>query len=235
MDNNEYDFEQIKREMALDDIGLNDIDFNSIDLDAAADENMDASAPIPKKQNRSGSEIFDWVQCIISAVLLVIMLFLFVGRVIGVDGNSMYPTLHDYDEIITTKLFYTPKNGDIIVFRTEYYGDNPLVKRVIATAGQTVDIDFEAGVVYVDGEALADEYTNTPTNLREDFTGPITVPEGFIFVMGDNRNDSTDSRSARVGLVDTRNILGKVYLVAIPGIDKNTHERVWRRIGSPYN
>ncbi len=97
----------------------------------------------------------------------------------------------------------------------------------------TIDIDFETGTVTVDGVVLEENYINTPTNDREDFNGPVTVPEGYVFVMGDNRDYSTDSRSSYVGLVDTRRILGKVYWVIIPGIDEDG-TRDWSRIGSVY-
>ena len=93
---------------------------------------------------------------------------------------------------------------------------DPIVKRVIATEGQTVDIDFEEGVVYVDGVALDEPYVNSTTNERENFTEPVTVPEGCVFVMGDNRNRSTDSRSAAIGCVDTRYIIGKAPSSGIP-------------------
>jgi signal peptidase I len=112
--------------------------------------------------------------------------------------------------------------------------DHSLVKRIIAVEGQTVDIDFDAGVVYVDGEALDEPYTYEPTFTREDFEGPVTVPEGCVFVMGDNRNGSTDSRDSRVGFAETRDIIGKVYIVIYPGQDMQG-VRSWSRIGSVYS
>jgi signal peptidase I len=145
----------------------------------------------------------------------------------------MMQTLQNGDKVIISNLFFTPKNGDIVFIKTREYGDTPLVKRVIATEGQTVDIDFREGIVYLDGQPLEEDYTNTPTNLQEDFKGPVTVPEGCIFVMGDNRNNSTDSRSAGVGLIDTRDVLGKVLLVLVPGLGYELH-RDFSRIGSVY-
>ena len=94
--------------------------------------------------------------------------------------------------------------------------EEPIVKRIIATEGQTVDIDFDDGVVYVDGKALDEPYVNEPVHDRENFEGKITVPEGCVFVMGDNRNASTDSRDARLGCVDTRYIMGRVYFTLFP-------------------
>jgi len=182
--------------------------------------------------NKARMEIYDWVQCIVSAIICGIFLFVFVGRTIGVDGRSMMQTLYDKDRVIMTNLFYTPKNGDIVVFQApaDTFGGTPLVKRVIAVAGQTLDINFETNEVFVDGILLIEPYINEPTRSRHNFDGPITIPDGFVFVMGDNRNNSTDSRDNKVGMVDTRYILGKVLLVAIPGAD-DMNPRDWRRIG----
>ena len=169
-----------------------------------------------KKGKDSGSEMLDWLQCIVSALVACILVFTFAFRVAGVIGESMLPTLEGGDRLIISKLFYTPKYGDIVVLRKEEFKSEPIIKRVIATEGQTVDIDFEAGVVYVDGEALEEPYVNDLTHERESFTEPVTVPEGCVFVMGDNRNRSTDSRYAAIGCVDTRLILGKAYLRLTP-------------------
>ncbi len=168
------------------------------------------------KKPDSSMELYDWVQCVVSALVAGILIFLFVGRIVNVDGRSMYPTLHDGDRIITTNLFYTPKQGDVVVVQTNTYGSNALVKRVIATEGQTVSIDFEAGIVYVDGVAQDEPYVNAPTHRQLDFEGEVTVPEGCMFLMGDNRNESTDSRSNMIGMVDTRCVIGKVVFILIP-------------------
>ncbi len=160
--------------------------------------------------------MFDWLQSIVSTLVVCILLFVFVGRTIGVNGSSMRQTLEEGDRLVISNLFYTPKYGDIVVLRKESFADYPIVKRVIATEGRTVDIDFTAGVVSVDGVPLDEPYTNTPTNEPEDFTGPVTVPEGCVFVMGDNRNRSTDSRTNTIGCVDTRYIIGKALLRITP-------------------
>lgn len=186
-----------------------------------------------KQQDDGSLELYDWLQCIVIALVAGILLFIFVARVITVDGDSMYPTLYNTDKIVTTDLFYTPKNGDIVVFQTDTFGDTPLVKRIIATEGQTVDIDFEEGIVYVDDVALDEPYTNSLTTVHEDFTEKVTVPEGCVFVLGDNRDASEDSRSDRIGFVDERCIIGKVVVIGIPGKDDN-NVREWKRIGSPY-
>ncbi|HHT16519.1 MAG TPA: signal peptidase I [Papillibacter sp.] len=175
-------------------------------------------------------EFYDWIQCIVSAVIFGILVFVFVGRVMGVDGMSMLPTLHHNDKFVMSNLFYSPEYGDIVVIKTDAFGDTPIVKRVIATEGQTVDIDFDTGVVYVDGIPLDEPYTNAPTFAREDFRGPVMVPKGHIFVMGDNRNASADSRSNLVGFVDTRRILGRVLFILLPAENWNGKE-FWARIG----
>jgi len=162
------------------------------------------------------SAVYDMLQCIVSSLLLCVLAFVFIARGIGVEKTSMLPTLEDGDRIFVSNLFYTPSNGDIIVFRKDSYRREPLVKRIIATEGQVVDIDFENGIVTVDGEALAEDYIAELTHERFNFTGPLTVPEGQLFVMGDNRNRSLDSRDADIGFVDERYIIGKVYFIVMP-------------------
>jgi len=188
-----------------------------------------------KNENKGKMELYDWMQCAVSAIIFAIFVFVFIGRTIGVEGHSMLQTLHSNDRVVISGLFYTPKNGDIIIFRppTEAFGNTPLVKRVVATEGQTLDINFETGDVIVDGVILDEPYINAPTNNRLNFTGPVTVPDGHVFVMGDNRNNSSDSRDSRIGMVDTRYILGKVLFMIIPGVE-DSNPRDWSRIGSVY-
>lgn len=170
----------------------------------------------PVKEKGSGSEALDWLQCIVFALVAAILIFTFVARTITVVGSSMVPTLEQGHLLIVSKLFYQPKYGDIVVLRKETLMRDPIIKRVIATEGQTVDIDFQEGIVYVDGKALDEPYINDLTREQEDFTEPVTVPEGQIFVMGDNRNRSTDSRDSRVGCVDTRYVIGKAIFRLAP-------------------
>ncbi len=160
-----------------------------------------------KKQDKS--DALDWLQCIVTALLVCVLVFVFAVRTVSVSGSSMESTLSSGQRVVISNLFYTPKQGDIVVFRKDTYKQDALIKRVIAVAGQTVDIDFEKGIVYVDGAALEEDYVNTPTNLALDFDGEVTVPEGCVFLMGDNRNHSNDSRDDRIGCVDVRYILGK--------------------------
>jgi len=189
-----------------------------------------------KKNNKDDSvalSLYDWLQCLITAIVAAVLIFVFLFRIITVDGSSMTNTLVNGDMLIVSKLFYEPEYGDIVILKASNFGDTPLVKRVIATEGQTVDIDFDAGIVYVDGVALDEPYTRTPTNVREDFYEPVTVPEDCVFVMGDNRNGSTDSRTSSIGCIDKRAIIGKAYFLLIPGTNY-TDSRDFSRIGSVY-
>jgi signal peptidase I len=162
-------------------------------------------------------DIYDWIQCLTSALIVCVVIFIFFIRVIDVKGTSMYPTLNNEDKMLVSDLFYTPKAGDIVVFKKdEYSSEKALVKRVIATEGQEINIDFDNGIVYVDGVALEEDYINELTTTKLDFIGPQTVPDGCVFVMGDNRNMSTDSRKTEIGMVDNRLIIGKVYCVIFP-------------------
>ena len=194
--------------------------------------NDDNNTEEVSKNAGKGMELYDWLQCIVVAVIGGILIFVFIGRRVGVEGDSMLPTLHWYDMIIVSDLFYTPKNSDIIVFnpQSDTFNGNPLVKRVIAVEGQTIDIDFDTGEVFVDGIVIDEPYIREMTSRRLDFDGPVTVPEGHVFVMGDNRNHSSDSRDSRISFVDTRYILGKVLFLLMPGGDDN-NPRDWSRFG----
>ena len=169
----------------------------------------------PEMQARR--ETYDWIQCIITALIICVVVFSFFIRVIDVSGSSMNPTLQDGNKMLVSDLFYKPKVGDVVIFKKdEYDPDKALVKRVIATEGQVVNIDFEKGIVYVDGEAIEESYISELTRNKLDFIGPQTVPENCVFVMGDNRNASTDSRDERIGMVDVRLIIGRAYCVIYP-------------------
>ena len=185
-----------------------------------------------RKMKERRGDIFDWVQSMVVALLVCVLLFTFVVRIVNVSGTSMLDTLHNNDRIVISDLFYKPSQGDIIVLRKTSFSDEPIVKRVIALGGQTVNIDFEKGVVYVDGEALDEPYILEPTRRRIDFEDETLVPEGCVFVMGDNRNGSTDSRDLRIGCVDERLIIGKALFLLIPGADIEHGERSdFSRIG----
>ena len=203
-------------------------------------EMVDAAyfAPVIEKKNVA-EEIFDWIEIFSSALLTVILLFTFIFRLVTVQGPSMEHTLHggdeDYgdassDNLIISNLFYTPKRGDIVVIQVPNpYFSTPIIKRVIATEGQVVNIDYEKWEVIVyeneeaykngQGEILDEPYVNyEPGRYMSNgsMTLPIVVEPGKIVVMGDNRNHSLDSRDSRVGQVDVRNIVGRVLLRVFP-------------------
>ncbi|MBQ7778519.1 MAG: signal peptidase I [Oscillibacter sp.] len=186
-----------------------------------------------EKKRTGGKELYEWVQALVGSVLLVVLVFTFVVRLIGVDGHSMVPTLQHGDRLLVlNSLWYDDyQYGDIVVLRKESFMEEPIVKRVIATGGQTVDIDFDEGVVYVDGVALDEDYINDYTYLEEGTEFPLTVPQGSVFVMGDNRNHSSDSRDSRLGTVDNRYVIGKAVFLAFPGAEKGTGEKSFDRIG----
>ncbi len=169
--------------------------------------------------------VFEWMEVIITAIIAVVIIFTFIFKVVTIEGGSMKETLHHGDKVIISNLFYTPERGDIVVVSrnidnsVDEESSAPIIKRIIATQGQTVDIDFEQGIVYVDGVALDEPYTRTPTNLKYDIEFPVLVSDGCVFVLGDNRNDSRDSRSSLIGdngMIDTRYILGKAILRILP-------------------
>lgn len=185
---------------------------NTPENDAPQNDRLEpGSNSVPKR-----SEVYDWIQCVVVALVFCVLIFSFFVRLVDVIGSSMYPTLENADKMLVSDLFYTPHQGDIIVFQKKSFMEEPLVKRIIAVAGQTVDIDFDTGTVYVDGKAIDEPYIAEPTTTRLDFYGPVTVPDGCVFVMGDNRNHSNDSRDERVGFVDVRTIIGKVYMTVYP-------------------
>lgn len=173
-----------------------------------------------KAEGRFTSELFSWGESLMAVLIFFVVVFTFFVRLIGVDGTSMYPTLQDHSVMLVSNLGYTPKKGDIVVLNKKgFWNDQPIVKRVIATGGDTVDIDPVTGDVIVNGEVLDEPYIYEKINTLErmgDLTYPQTVPEGCIYVLGDNRNGSTDSRWSSLGMVDERYVLGHVLSVVFP-------------------
>lgn len=184
-------------------------------------------------EEKNDRDLFEWVQALVCSVLVVVLIFTFGIRLIGVDGHSMVPTLQHGDRllVLNSMLDHEYEYGDIVVLRKASFMNEPIVKRVIATEGQSVDIDFMNGIVYVDGEALEEDYINEPTFVDEGTEFPLTVPEGSIFVLGDNRNHSGDSRDARLGTIDTRYVIGKAVILAFPGPDVQSEKREFSRVG----
>jgi signal peptidase I len=179
------------------------------------------------------ASLYDYLEVFCYALAMMLLLFLFVFRLVTVDGNSMQQTLDDEDRLIISNLFYTPKTGDIIVINPESHGDGaePIIKRVIATEGQTVRIDYANWEVYVDGKKLDEPYIDAMREIERQKYGnevpmlgtsvtkyktEFTVGKGKVFVMGDNRNNSKDSRHREYGEMGVNRILGKVILRISP-------------------
>nr|WP_317411908.1 signal peptidase I [uncultured Solibaculum sp.] len=186
----------------------------------AAPEQSGVAVPLaPTKGGRGFFNINEWVEAIAFALAAVVILFGFVFKIVMVDGDSMLPTLHTSDRVIVSHLFYEPQQGDIVVITKNNIHKKPLIKRVIATEGQTVNIDFESGTVQVDGQVLSEPYIMELTHLKGiyGFEYPVTVPENCVFVMGDNRNDSSDSRD--LGFIPEDQILGEAIFRIFPFTD----------------
>ena len=178
-----------------------------------------------EKKTSGASEAYDWIQCLVSALLICVLVFAFFVRIIGIKGSSMVPTFHNADSVIISNLFYQPKYGDVVVLRKQTFQKEPIIKRVIATGGQTVNL--VDGVVYVDGVALDEPYTLGKASYPLDYslTGvtmsyPYTVPEGSVWVMGDNRTNSLDSRY--FGAVSVDDITSRAVFIFWPFSDAQT-------------
>ena len=174
--------------------------------------------------------LHDWLFLLIA----IFLLFLLVFRVIVVSQDSMFSTLWDGDYLLLLNnvFYHEPEQGDIVVISKKTFDDGrPIIKRIIATEGQTVDIDFENGIVYVDGEALQEDYINNLTTNDEGMAFPLTVEDNCIFVLGDNRGVSLDSRSPQIGQIDRREILGKALFLMIPGTHHGQFSQDFGRIG----
>ena len=173
--------------------------------------NTEEQADVKKqpKNSKTVSNIYDIVSVVVSAVAVIAIVFTFVTRVLVVSGASMNPTLNNGDTVAISSLKRSFDYGDIVIVAQPNAMHKTLIKRVIAVGGQTVDIDTEKGVVYVDGKALDEKYTLEPTYSRGNANFRNRAP-GITFVMGDNRNDSTDSRMNVVGFIDEKYIMGKV-------------------------
>ena len=189
--------------------------------------------------SEAAATVYDWLGSLFMALVVVLLVMTFGFRIIDVDGKSMEPTLIDTDKVVITDLFYTPHDGDIVIISHAEEYSKPLVKRVIATAGQDLKIDYDNNAVYVDGEKLDEPYIQGKT-VRGDVPAEQLngiVPEGKVFVMGDNRGISLDSRYQQIGFIDEDLIIGKAQLDVIPhSYDENNVPRLdLKRIRYVYN
>jgi len=172
----------------------------------------------PQKIDKQNSVLFEWGEALVMSLSVLVIIFVFFVRLIGVDGLSMYPTLNDRDRIFITDVSYQPQKGDVVVLTKDSFMSEPIVKRVIATEGDMIDINYDSGDVTINGEVMDESYINERISRKNvgDMEFPQTVPQGCIFVMGDNRNHSSDSRVSSLGMVDERYVLGKVFIRIMP-------------------
>ena len=187
-----------------------------------------ANQPEKKERKYTGAQkIFKESKDYLIILILFMLVYILCFRVVIVVGDSMFDTLVNGDYLVLiSNVFYTdPQYGDIIVAsKDSFRGGECIVKRVIATEGQEVNIDFITGTVYVDGTALEEDYIFSDTKLYEGVDFPLTVDEGCLFVLGDNRMDSKDSRSPEIGLIDKREVLGKAVFLLFPGTGSGEHK-----------
>lgn len=168
------------------------------------------------KRRAKNLDALEWYESMALGAVLLVLLFTFVLRVAVVDGSSMNPTLVNGDRVLLRSIGYQPSRGDPVVIDAYISYGKPLCKRVIALGGDTVDINFDTGAVTVNGTELTEPYIKDLTHQPEGVQFPIVVPEGCVFVMGDNRNNSKDSRSPDIGCIDQRDLLGKIIFRITP-------------------
>ena len=183
---------------------------------AALSQETDAAEETPERCRKQWKIVYDAVATLETAVIILILLFSLVLRPAAVIGNSMLPNFSGGDRVACVHSFSGYERGDVIIISHATRKDESIIKRVIAVGGDTVDIDFYKGTVSVNGQVLDEPYVNTLTNLSYDMTFPVTVPEGRLFVLGDNRNDSLDSRSTDIGFINENKVLGKVVFRFYP-------------------
>ena len=186
-----------------------------------------------KKTASADRGLYDHLQTVVTVIVVMVLLFSFGVRFVRVDGPSMQNTLQHNDQLLVLNnlLCGEYEQGDIVIAAKDgFENGSPIVKRVIAVGGQTVDIDFFEGVVYVDGAAVEEPYIKEPTYLSEGVTFPLTLKENELFLLGDNRNESKDSRHPELGAVDERNIIGRAFFLLLPGETEGLGKREWNRI-----
>ncbi len=186
-----------------------------------SDEEEKPAKKNKKKKNDGGPSklvcsVYDWASALLTALVILVVIMTYCVRQVDVDGSSMMDTLQDNDRVLIAGLNYEPEVGDIVVISHGAELNKTIIKRVIAVGGQTVDIDFETGEVMVDGVVLDEPYILGSTTVSADVEFPLTVEEGTVFVLGDNRVISKDSRYSEVGLIEEESIIGKVVLRIYP-------------------
>ncbi|MEE3427705.1 MAG: signal peptidase I [Ruminococcus sp.] len=167
------------------------------------------------KNSDSIAGVYEWVHSLVFAVAIVVILLTFFVRLVDVSGTSMKQTLQNNDKVVVSNFFYQPKQGDIVVISHGAEYAEPIIKRVIATEGQSLSIDFDTEKIIVDGVELKENYIQGHTH-KEDGEIPKVIPKGKVFVLGDNRGVSMDSRSKAIGLIDVTDIIGKAEVVVFP-------------------
>lgn len=187
-------------------------------------ETYDENSSRVKETRSIWCEIYEWVDCAVITVICLLLLFTFVFRQVEIVGSSMEPTLFEGNRVIVSDVFYTPEYGDVVVISGDVYESEPIIKRIIALENQYVDI--KEGIVYVGDsldnmkpvsqEFIGDVYTTITVGNYEGHEYPLQVPENCVFVMGDNRPISLDSRTKAIGLVDNRHIIGKAIFKLSP-------------------
>ena len=208
-----------------------------MDMENREEINPEQDAPVQKPKSfldELGRTMLPYFKDLAYLLAISVILLSILFRVVVVSGSSMKNTLVDGDYLVLlSNTFYkAPQQGDVIVAsKDSFRGGEPIIKRVIAVEGQTVDIDFQNAIVYVDGEALNEPYIGSPTVDPEGVAFPLTVDAGCIFVLGDNRENSQDSRHPEIGLIDTRQVLGKAIFLFFPGNDFGNSPRDFERLG----